>query len=1418
MMPFLHWLVGNKSVNLKALAILIVTPMVLGGGLYFLHAFQVKRNARDLYDRALQMEKEGKVSEAVMVLEQYLGMAPHDDLALAKFGVMLAQDAKNPRARERAVLVLDQVLRRDPNREDLRRKVVELTLSLGQFNAARHHLALLHKIHPEDVDVLHWYGRCEAGVGNNDKAAEWYGKAIKIDPQRVELSMDYAALLLQIGKTFQPPDLGMADTEVERLLSVVPKSPAARVQAARYYLRTGNLEKAETHILFATTDLRVSTEEVYLLAADIAKESGKHEAAVGYLLQGQKLYPNDGRINLMLAEVKSLMRDPKGVLAIFDASYPKSSDDPNSLFAWVNLLIDNDGVAKAEAEIAKLAAKQPGPRVDTLRARVLMRKELWGDAQKILEGATPKFRSGDPLAMHAYLLLGECYRHLGNSDKWLDACRAAVERDKSLQMPARQALADALAAQGLHDQALQEYRQLPVKTPDLQLKITSVIVTRNLRLPERDRRWKEIESELARLQKLPLKDHEQLSVKLLQANVLAVQRKLDDARKLMEGERDRDPKQVEPWLFLIQLAELTERPPENIQKVQYLLIAAEKAAGPRAEWQLWRARQVLTKNGPDARSEIGEIEKTAYTLAPADADRLRDALAEYYAVLKSGGEDAERLWKEQAKRQPKNLSVRLRLLERHYQQNLDAELVRLVSEIRQIEGGPGPLTCYAEACHQVLLYRAGDKNAVVVAREWLVKAGKARPSWSRVPLLEAEVCEAENLKERALEKYKLALDRGENRLFVVRRALQLMHEQKQYAEASALLGKLSKQAVVDAGLDRFLAQLLVDTAQGPGANARKAYEEAFKIALQSIKKDSKDHYEWLWLGQLAVLAKDRLRAEHAFRHAVQLSDSTTDTWATLILYLAGVNDVKHAEIEMQKAEAKLPPDKAALILAPANEALGKLELAEKHYLAALAGNANDAQGLRSLASFLSRTGKADRAEDTLRKLLEPRTNAPKDTAAWARRTLALTLSSRGGYPRFKEAQALLTQNRKEQPDQVEDQLATAIVLASQPAHRAEAIAALENLTDKVASLSPEMRYFLAQLYEADGKWQAAKTQLIVLLATQDKNPVFLAHYIRAMLRHNDVALAENAADKLAAVAATAWPTVELGARVLHAKGQKEKACAMVLNYAEQKDVRRDLAGLLLDELGYAADPEKQKQICDFIAGSKRPEAVLLLAQFLAKHEDVDEALDLCEAALKTAPPDRVLHTAVIVLRLGKGTPDQQAKVEGWLQKAATEQPKSLFLQILHAEVEDLRGRYAEAASIYGQILQKDQNNIIALNNLAFMTALKKENLQDSLAMIDKAIDIAGPQAQLLDTRAVVLLQMGQSQKAVQCLQQAIALGGNAENYFHLAVAQRQAKNQTAAVEAMLKARELQITEDQVHALERDVFKELLKEIVKDGAN
>src|SRR5262249_18264082 len=154
-----------------------------------------------------------------------------------------------------------------------------------------------------------------------------------------------------------------------------------------------------------------------------------------------------------------------------------------------------------------------------------------------------------------------------------------------------------------------------------------------------------------------------------------------------------------------------------------------------------------------------------------------------------------------------------------------------------------------------------------------------------------------------------------------------------------------------------------------------------------------------------------------------------EVWVALVGHLARAGQPQKAEEALREAARRLPADRAALGLARCEEALGRLDRAEKLYQKALARRPADFIALRALADFHRRHDTPAAAVPPLRKLIEPSTRAPEEFVVRARRELAVALASGENAPPA-EALALLARNAQVIGPAAADNVARAFVLVA----------------------------------------------------------------------------------------------------------------------------------------------------------------------------------------------------------------------------------------------------------------------------------------------------------------------------------------------------------------------------------------------------
>jgi tetratricopeptide (TPR) repeat protein len=179
-----------------------------------------------------------------------------------------------------------------------------------------------------------------------------------------------------------------------------------------------------------------------------------------------------------------------------------------------------------------------------------------------------------------------------------------------------------------------------------------------------------------------------------------------------------------------------------------------------------------------------------------------------------------------------------------------------------------------------------------------------------------------------------------------------------------------------------------------------------------------------------------------------------------------------------------------------------------------------------------------------------------------------------------------------------------------------------------------------------------------------------------------------------------------------------------------------------------------------------------------------------------------------LLRIGSRNPEQTRRVQSWLTEPLKKRP-TVSLLLAQAELLDFQTRYKEAIDLYQRILQRDERNALALNNLAWLLALHAKQPDQALATINRAVATAGPNPTLLDTRAVIQVQLGQASLALKDLDRVLAQEPSGSVHFHRAWAFLEAKDRVSAREALRRAKAAGLQPADLHSLEQDDYQEVL---------
>src|SRR5262249_49803640 len=276
--------------NRKLLAWLLGSLLGLGYAIHLLRGYQVRHHAGVWLRQARTARAEGNLGQCLDYLSRYLAYQSGDVDALVEYGLLLDPLGTTPRAGWQALAVLEQALARHPDRDDIRRHLVRIAMSLGRWTDAQVHLHSLLASSPEDGELEYLRGCCLEGTGDYVQAAAWHEQAVQHAPQQLAAYSRLANLLQ--NRLDQGP---RAREVLDRMMTANDQSYQAYLLRARFRHERGLWMRALTDIDRAR-QLAPSEPNVLLAAADFARVAGTVEETRADLRKGLEVHPRDSRL------------------------------------------------------------------------------------------------------------------------------------------------------------------------------------------------------------------------------------------------------------------------------------------------------------------------------------------------------------------------------------------------------------------------------------------------------------------------------------------------------------------------------------------------------------------------------------------------------------------------------------------------------------------------------------------------------------------------------------------------------------------------------------------------------------------------------------------------------------------------------------------------------------------------------------------------------------------------------------------------------------------------------------------------------------------------------------------------------------------------------------------------------------------
>ena len=324
-----------------------------------------------------------------------------------------------------------------------------------------------------------------------------------------------------------------------------------------------------------------------------------------------------------------------------------------------------------------------------------------------------------------------------------------------------------------------------------------------------------------------------------------------------------------------------------------------------------------------------------------------------------------------------------------------AEAAAAAAEVAKLDGPDTPRSRVARAAALVAEARAGERGAVVTpsapfrlpakeadllrsASQRLVEAANDRPTWQAIALLAGEIALVGNDFSTAIDQMKQGRAFGPDNAPLTRDLIETLTKAGRFAEASLL-----QATVAPAGLGGAVRTSI--EAEMRGGDLEGAAERSLRV----IDVEKADADTLLWLGRLCGRSGRREQAGELFLRATQAAPDNPETWLWLARFEVAGGNKDAAEGVIARGIEAVPEGVKKLLAARGAVTVGRLDDAERDFLAAVAASGADIAPAGHTVDFYLQQGKAKQAEAFLETLIGRLAGDPSrnDLESWAVRRL-----------------------------------------------------------------------------------------------------------------------------------------------------------------------------------------------------------------------------------------------------------------------------------------------------------------------------------------------------------------------------------------------------------------------------------------------
>ncbi len=1415
----------NRRLIIRSLAAACVLAIVLA----LWRQWMIHRFAHQLWGQAETAAEGGEFAQAAGLAYRALGFDQLPAESRVKMLEWYYQAARSPQDFARLGRLCRAALRDLSDHQALSQLAAEAALRAeqpGQAAVQAEYMLAKWPHHPPATRVLvlaRYALAVQLGPAAIREVEELGREALERNPDDIELAVALATMYR--SRALDEPEIrraAQADAVMRRLCAS-PQAGAAAYLARFKYRRIYGLAGAGDDVA-AAKRLAPDDPEVIHAEASLALDRGDWELAAPAFQRLVELRP----------------RDPRGYLGLGESAW-LGAHYAEALRAWsegiaqskqVQLLL-YERVAEAELRLGRVAEARQSHR----QARELARQSVermnpaeWiqvRSALDILEARLEAAEGKHELAAAIYTralsanpavwparisgrqqanLLGEladCYRAMGDIDLaagTLDEVRRLEPTRLSSYLNAAAAWEAAGNLAAAAERAEQAANVDPTN-PATWLLLARLELRRLRELPASERKPEAFQQALAQARAHAA---DAATCAVLESDLSELLGNSDLAQNQLETQLAQEPQNATllEALALLHAKHGRRQPAEQYVARHAALAGLElRTAVLRATVLLHcgdhdEARQWLDANdSSDQATDSGSrrFESAQLAIRAGNLDEARERLRQLLAV--------------QPSTRAYRLLAQLAIEERDW-----GEVAACETQLRRLEGSEGTLWRYLRALRLLESSASPAPAEIQEAGQLAERIQTQRHTWAAGHVLSAMWSERNLDWNAAVDAYQTAVELGERRPSVLGQLLKLLVEQGRYGEAGRYADLISALDDPTAtGIGQETDELLLNVAL-----RQRQLDRALELARKHNEREPNSALSWLWLAEPLLLAGQVDEAQTAVRRAVILAPNDHRCWAGLIRFFARTGQMSEIRLTIDSLLHAEPINEAVrqFALAQAYEMLGEDQPCRTHYLEAIELGPGNPTVQRAAAEFFQPRD-VSLALGCWRRVVEA-----GPTSRLARQALIELLLTQPGDSSWREAWNLWEQAAGRSKRKPEDlRLAVRILLRrNTAAQRRQAREMLEQLRSLNGDFTNDDRFLLARLALSEGRADLAENHFRDLIAQPDTLPAYWLAYGEFLLGQERPIDAAACVEQLTSRGQRSLEILVLAARCQRALGQSDQVAPAVDNWFADGASAASFASLadqyqakaeVYAAAGLGAEAEQWYRK----ASGLDPARFAPLAQFLSRQARIGESIEVC---LQASAQGHTLPAALLAVQMiaeRGATPTELVEIEPLVERALAEHAGAPELLYQVGTLRFIQGRADEAESLLRRVLAARPDNIPALSNLAMLVSQRLEQCPEALGLIQRAIEVGGPQEELLDTLAVLQLRLGEPQQARLLLEQIVASPSAAPTWWmHLAQAQRSAGDLPAAIASLRTAHERGIHSAVLVPAEREMLARLDREL------